>query len=104
MTPSPPPEKRERRNCMRYEPAFNIDDLESRRPVKGDYVEDGDGTLWIVEQAGMKYLNLVDPDNPNRKGFAKSGTVTKMLPAQIDTRAPALDFVDYEKQLIKTPR
>lgn len=68
---------------MRLAPLPYIDpaDREALRPKSGDDVV-YEGTVYVVEQVGMKYVNMHLKSDPRIKGMAKMNEVYKYFPPE----------------------
>lgn len=63
---------------MQFARVFDSEEQELLRPKQGDTVISGDGTLWVVDQAGMKYLVCHRLGEPRQTGFFKRHDVRKV--------------------------
>lgn len=74
-------------------PYIDPADREKMRPKEGDVVI-YEGIKYVVEQVGMKYLNLHLLDNPRVKGMAKMNQVYKYYEPGPDTEEPLKNLIE----------
>ena len=70
-------------------------DREKLRPKAGEVVL-FEGVKYVVEQVGLKYVNMALESDPRIKGVAKMTQVYKYFPPEPDDEPPLKNLVEQE--------
>jgi hypothetical protein len=84
---------------MRLMPIPYMDpaDREKLRPKAGDTVV-FEGVQYVVDQVGLKYVDMSLLSNPRVKGFAKLTQVSKWFPPEVENDEQLKNLVDRGAQ------
>lgn len=81
---------------MRYVPIFDREEREKLKPIAGDIL-DFQGTHYIAEQVGLKYIIAHLASDPAAKAMLKIGQVSKVMP-EVPT-VPVQNSIDLDKDV-----
>ena len=81
---------------MRFVPLIDREDREKLKPIAGDLL-DFEGTHYIAEQVGLKYIVAHLAGDPRAIAWLKIQQVTKVMPEP--PLPPAATFVGMEKDV-----